>query len=89
MWARDKDPDARKDYLHDWSTWLGEGDTITASEWITPDGLTASGADHDDTTAWVWLSGGTLGRAYFVVNRVTTALGRVEDETLTLRIVGR
>lgn len=87
MWTVEKDADARKDYLNDWSTWLPEGDTITASEWITPEGITATDEDHDGTTAWVWLSGGTTGQAYLVTNRVTTAAGRVEDETLIVKIV--
>ena len=76
-----KDPDAVLDYAVDWSTWLPEGDTIATSTWTVPTGITKDSDSHDDTTVTIWLSGGTLGETYELVNRVTTAAGRTDDST--------
>lgn len=85
-----KDPDAVLDYTVDWSAWLQAGETITASQWITPDGITqGSGAQapsNTTTTATVWLLAGTLGQTYIVTNRVTTSDGRVDDRSLRITI---
>lgn len=81
-----KDPDAVLDYAVDWSSWLVEGDTITGSEWTVADGLTMDDDSFTDTSAVIWLSGGTLGERYTVVNRITTEQGRVEDQTLMFAI---
>lgn len=80
-----KDPNAILDYRFDWSTWL-DNDTIAASTWIAPDGITVQSENETTTTATVWLSGGTLSRFYEVVNRVTTAGGRTDDRTLVVYI---
>lgn len=75
-----KDPDALKDYQLDWAAFL-DSDTITAVEWIVPAGLTKASESHTDTTATVWLSGGTATQTYPVTCRVTTAGGRIDDRT--------
>ena len=80
-----KDPDATLDFRVDWSVWLGE-DTISMSAWIVPAGITQDSATNDTTTATVWLSGGSVGRSYHVVNRITTAAGRVNDQTLVIKV---
>lgn len=76
-----KDPDALLDYATDWSSWLDTGDTIASSLWVVPAGLTITAQSHTTTGATVWLSGGTLGERYEVVNRITTAQGRIEDRS--------
>lgn len=78
-----KDPNAVLDYVWDWSAWLGE-DTADSFEWIVPDGITKDSDTSDDTTATIWLSGGTAGTAYRVTNRITTAGGRTDDRTHTI-----
>lgn len=80
-----KDPDARLDYMVDWTSWL-DGDTITNSVWVVPDGITDEADTFTDTTATIWLSGGSLGSSYEVVNRITTAAGRIDDRTITIKI---
>lgn len=77
-----KDADALKDYQIDWSKWLDNGDTIAASEWIDVDGVTKENDTSSDTATKIWVSGGP-GRA---TNRITTAGGRIEDQTLYWRI---
>lgn len=83
-----KDPDADLDFLVDWSSWLADtgGDTIVTSTWITPTGITTHTASFTSTTAIVWLSGGTLGINYPLVNRITTVAGRIEDQTVMVFI---
>lgn len=82
-----KDPQARKDYQFDWSAWLDEaGDTISASTWTPTSGITVDSSSRTDTHTTVWLSGGTAGQSYEVVNHITTAGGREDDRTLLVRV---
>lgn len=78
------DPDATLDYTVDWSAWLADDETISESAWVVPTGLTAGVDSHDDTTAWVWISGGTADTDYTLTNRVTTSAGRTDDRSITL-----
>jgi hypothetical protein len=86
-----KDPDARKDYQLDWGTsYLQDGETIASSVWAIdapPDAILTIGTGdyvptNTTTTATVWLVGGTAGKTYLVRNRITTSLGRIDDESL-------
>ena len=79
-----KDPDSVLDYTVDWETWL-DSDTISASSWTIPTGLTEDSDTFGDSTATVWLSSGTDGRIYNITNHITTAAGREEDQTLIIR----
>ncbi len=78
-----KDPDSVLDYTINWLTWL-DGDTISASTWTVPSGLTEDSDTFGDSTATVWLSGGTVGKEYRIVNHITTAAARQEDQTLII-----
>lgn len=78
-----KDPGARKDYAVDWSDWL-DGDTISASAWTPPSGITQYSASNTPTAATIWLSGGTAGEEYAVVNQITTAGGRIDQRTIKI-----
>jgi len=80
-----KDPNAVLDYIWDWSDWLGS-DTISSSTVTAPTGLTVDSESNTTTTATVWLSGGTAGEDYDVVNRIITAGGRTEDRTITIQV---
>ena len=80
-----KDPDARLDYMVDWTSWL-DGDTIANSIWIVPLGIIYEADTHTGSTATVWLSGGSLDSSYEVVNRITKAAGRIDDRTITIRM---
>lgn len=81
-----KDPNAVLDYRVDWSAWLPEGDTIDTSTWTVPSGINKDSESNDTTSATVWLSGGTAGVNYQLVNRVTTAGGRTDDRTITISV---
>ncbi len=80
-----KDPDAKLDFFFDWTRWLA-GDSITSATWDVPDGLTKESSNIDGDRTVVWLSGGTAGQKYEVTVRVTTAGGRIDDRTATLRV---
>lgn len=83
-----KDPDAILDYAVDWATWLGS-DTIATSAWVVPSGITEVSDTNTSTVAVIWLSGGTAGSTYNIVNRITTAGGRTEDRTIVIRVQER
>lgn len=83
-----KDPDAVLDYQIDWSNWLDD-DTISTSSWTVPTGITRDSDTNDTTTATIWLSGGTAGTSYSVVNHIVTADGREEDRTITIKCMER
>lgn len=79
-----KDPNAVLDYVVDWTTWLGT-DTIVTSTWTVPAGITKDSDSKTNTAATIWLSGGTENTDYACVNRITTAGGRTEDQTITIK----
>jgi hypothetical protein len=93
-----KDPEANLDYQVVWYDWLGT-DLISVSTWIVPAGITkvsdtVNGASlvidgvtyPAGTVTTVWLSGGTLGTRYRLTNRVTTAAGRIDDQSFDVVI---
>jgi hypothetical protein len=80
-----KDPGDRLDYQVDYSAWL-DGDTLSASSWTVPSGLTQYAASFSATGATVWLSGGTHGQDYVVTNQVTTAGGRIKQQSFTVQV---
>lgn len=86
-----KDPDADLDYKRDWSAWLTDDDTIETSTWILPDGIEigTGSQSHDATTATIWLKGGTHNENYEITNRITTAGGRTDDRSMTIRVRNR
>lgn len=80
-----KDPAAILDYQVNWAAWLGS-DTIVTSTWTVPTGITQDSATNTTTTATIWLSGGTAGTSYELVNRIVTAGGRTAERTLTIKV---
>lgn len=81
-----KDSDAVLDYQVNWAAWLPENDTLAASTWTADPGITIDSSSFTDTTATVWLSGGTETAVYNVVNHITTADGREEDQTIIIQM---
>ena len=80
-----KDPDDVLDYEVDWSAWL-VADTISTSTWTLPAGITKNSDTNDTTTTTIWLSGGTAGTKYTLVNRIVTAGGRTKDQSVKLPV---
>lgn len=80
-----KDPDEKLDYDLDWTERLAT-DTITTSTWIVPVGLVSEEETFTATSTVIWLTGGTLGASYDILNRIETVGGRIMDQTVTLEI---
>jgi hypothetical protein len=87
-----KDPDEFLDYTIDWSARLLT-DTIVNSEWFVPTDFFGLSPDlelvgSDDTfgtqTTTIWFAGGVSGHKYDILNRITTAAGRIMDQTVKL-----
>lgn len=81
-----KSPNGKVDYQVDWESWLN-GDTISTSTWTVQSGITKVTDTKTDTTATIWLSGGSLGQRYIVTNHIVTAAGREEDQSLVVYIM--
>lgn len=84
-----KDPNSVLDFLSDWTGWLAEGETIAALSVIVPTGITKDSDTHDDTSATVWLSGGSAGNTYAVTFRITTNQARTDDRTIKIYVTER
>ncbi len=88
-----KDPDEVLDYRIDWlgtssdpGPLFGSADIISNSLWVVPAGITSETETNDSGSVTIWLSGGTVGTTYEILNRITTADGRVFDQTVKLAI---
>ena len=86
-----KDKDAVLDYSLDYQLFLESADTLQTSQWTVEGdgGPTIQGQYISPKVATVWLVGGTLGKTYKVNNRVTTAGGRTDDNSILVKIVER
>jgi len=85
----DKAPNEELDYQIDWSQRLLIGrdrDTIDASVWTIPSGLVLENNSRTVSTTTAWISGGTLGETYALINKVTTVGGRIMEQTVMLSI---
>lgn len=80
-----KDPDAILDYTIDWLNWLCS-DTIVTGTWVVPSGITRVTDTITTTTATIWLSGGTVGKSYNLVNKINTSGGRADNRTISLMV---
>jgi hypothetical protein len=82
----DKDPDAVLDYCLDWSKWLANNEHITQSTWTPSAGVTVESTTATASVTTVWLSGGTPGYPFTIVNHIVTDQGRQDDRTITIRV---
>ena len=83
-----KDPNATLDYNVNWLPYLGT-DTIATSTWTVPVGLTLVTHTQTAATTTAWLSGGTVGTRYALLNRITTVGGRTDDRTIYVKVKER
>jgi Arc/MetJ family transcription regulator len=81
-----KNPAEEADYGLDWKDELA-GDVITASDWISPDGITVGEKSFTDTMSIIWLSGGSAGVKYLFKNRVRTRGGRVAEDSVSIKVI--
>lgn len=86
-WSRNKRPAEVLDYGFDWAAELAAtdpDDVISTSTWIIPAGLTAGAQGVTGSVTTVWISGGTDGADYVIVNRITTTGGRTHESSAQL-----
>lgn len=81
-----KDPDETIDYVFNWKPEL-DGDTISTSSFVLPDGLTSVSTSNTTTTATIFVSGGSEGSTYRITNRIVTAGGRTRDRTIYVLVI--
>ena len=83
-----KDPDAKLDYLWDWTGYLAPGEFIQSVE-VTAGGVNLESVEHDTTTVTVWVGGGVHGVRAVVSCRVTTNQGRIDERSMRLYLKDR
>lgn len=81
-----KDPDATLDYQIDWGDWLVTGDSIVGSAWSVSGATIEDDTQFADTSATVWVSGGTVGMPIYLTNTITTSEGRIDQRTLVVQV---
>ena len=85
-----KDPDEYLDYCIDWTKRLVDDDTIASVEWFLPStDIEKSKESHDTSKAIVWITGGLAGTTYPILCRVTTAQGRIMDQSVNLKCAAK
>lgn len=86
-----KDPGAKLDYGFDWSEWLATDEIISTSTWTVPSGITKVTDTKSTTGTIIWLSGGTAGESYRLVNRIVTNAGtpRTDERSMDIRVEQR
>ncbi len=82
---------AKLDFTIDWAPFLDpDGDTISTaadgSTWTVPTGITKEAESKSTKTTTIWLSGGTVGQTYDIVNTIKTVGGRIQPEVLTITV---
>lgn len=89
----DKDPSAILDYDLDWTDWLASypTDTLSTATWGAPSPVTvpalAKGSNYITGNKTVlWLSGGLDGSTYSLTCTITTAGGRTDERTVTIKV---
>lgn len=87
-----KAPEENLDYVADFSAEFagalsdGSNDRIASVIWVVPDELTQTNTSNTDSTATIWLHGGTERITYEVTCRVSTTGGRTYERTFKLPV---
>ena len=74
---KEKSPDSRLDYGHDWTNWAEDSDAIVSSTWTADTGVTLSDDGVSGLSTYVYVDGGTVGGRYELSNTVTWSSGRI------------
>jgi len=86
MW--DKDPQAQLDYSFEWADWLADisGDSLANMYVTKSDGVQVTAQGIRGSVSAFMVKGGEPGTVDSVTVRIATALGRIDERTIRLRI---
>ena len=73
------------DFVINWANRLGT-DTISNSTWSVPSGVNSTSNSSSNNTTTIWISGGTAGNEYSILNTITSAAGRIMQQAIRLKI---
>lgn len=74
------------DYAINWASALGT-DTISTSTWsLSSSDLVNNHDTHTPSTATIWLASGTTNQTYVCTNTITTAAGRIFEQSVSIKI---
>lgn len=73
-------------YTMNWASTLATSETISTSVMTPATGLTKDSESNTTTAATIWVSGGTDGTSYEVVNTITTNQGRTYQRTFRVKV---
>ena len=76
------DPDAKKDFVFDWSGWLA-GDTIADHTLTKTGSVEIAAGSRTSTAVTVWVDDVGDGATGSVTCHIVTAAGREDDRTMT------
>ena len=83
------DLNAKLDYVFDWEPWLDDqGDTISTYTITAQTGLTVTTSSNTSLTVTVWVTIDSTvrkGQLLTLACKITTAAGRIDERTITLR----
>lgn len=85
----DKDPQETLDYRLNWRARIVPGDKIVSSTWSTVQGIISGINTYTDYTTTLWLSGGTVNQTYLFTNTITTAAGRIMEQSVQVTVVSK
>lgn len=92
------DPTATLDFAENWSSWLADGETITAQTVtaydangvLAPDSITLTDITQADGIVTVWCSAANpVQSTIHLTFHITTSQGRQDDRTMTLFVSNR
>ena len=76
---------ASLDYSFNWNQWLEAGEVIVSSTWVGEAGITLSNNQNVAGITSTFVSGGSAGELYKIVNTIVTSVeGRSDSRTITL-----
>ena len=82
-----KDPDEVLDYTVNWADRLLSGETISTSTWIVASGITEDSDSQTSDATTIWLSGGSAGTTYDILNRIVTSDSRTYEQAFRINCV--
>lgn len=89
----EKTPGGKLDYPFDWTQWLDDvGDTIVDKEVTVQDGIVLESSSISASKKVIaWISGGEVGKTYWVTCKITTASvpPRIDERTIYIKIIAK